>query len=420
MTRTLEQWLQWQKQLHPAEIELGLERLQQVWSRLSAGPFDCPVITVAGSNGKGSTVAILESILSAAGYRTGVYTSPHILRYNERIRINREAVSDEQLCAAFEQVEQQRQDSELTYFEFGTLAALTLFQQQPLDVVILEVGLGGRLDAVNIIDADVAVLTSLSLEHQDWLGDDLEQIGREKAGVFRAGRPAVCAIAEPPDSVMRSASVLGTDLLRLSTDFNYQWQADQDVWYWQGRHSRRDGLPLPALRGMVQVLNAALALTVLEQLETRLPVDQQAVRNGLLAVRLPGRFQVLPGDIDIILDVAHNPDSVRVLVQNLDTHRHGGRTHAVFSLLADKDLDTMLGLLIPVVDDWYVAPLDVERATSSARLQAGLRQAGAAQVTVCDSIAAACRLARQQATAGDRIVVFGSFYTVADAWAACV
>jgi len=434
MTRTLEQWLNWQSRLHPAEIELGLERLRIVWSRLSTTSFDCPVITVAGSNGKGSTVALLESILTAAGYRCACYTSPHLLRYNERVRINQKAVSDDQLCCAFEQVEQARQNTTLTYFEFGTLAALWLFQQQPLDAVILEAGLGGRLDAVNIIDADVAVLTSLSLEHCDWLGDDLEQIGFEKAGIFRAGQPAVCGIRQPPDSVIQTAGKTGARLLCLSRDFDYQLmpdlQSDQgsdlhfgqpaDHWRWQGQQSQRRGLPLPALRGEVQVRNAAVALAVLEQLDARIPVDQQAVRNGLIEVQLAGRFQLLPGEVEIVLDVAHNPESVEVLLENLLTHPVTGRTRAVFSLLSDKDVSVMLKLMVNQVDDWYIAPLDVPRAMSCSRLSDELKKAGASHITTCESVAAACRSARAEALTGDRIVVCGSFYTVADAWEACV
>lgn len=425
MPRTLDQWLSWQSQLHPDEIELGLERLQAVWSRLSATSFNCPVITIAGSNGKGSTVAILESILSAAGYHCGCYTSPHILHYNERVRIDQQAVSDELLCAAFEQVEQARQAIALTYFEFGTLAALWLFQQQTLDVVILEVGLGGRLDAVNIIDADVAVLTSLSLEHRDWLGDDLQQIGYEKAGIFRAQRPAVCGIAQPPDSVKQKADEIGARLLCLKRDFDYQVLQQhphqmQGQWCWHGQHSQRKALPMPALRGTRQLQNAAVALAALEQLDTRIPVDQQAVRRGLIEVRLAGRFQVLPGAVDIILDVAHNPESVQVLKENLQSHAFTGRTHAVFSLLADKDIANMLAALADLVDDWYIAPLKVPRATSSSTLRRHLQQAGARHITEFDSVASACDRARAEALAGDRIVVFGSFYTVADAWAACV
>jgi len=426
MTRTLEQWLDWQTQLHPAEIELGLERVKDVWSRLSTTPFDCPVITVAGSNGKGSTVALLESILTAAGYHCGCYTSPHILRYNERVCINQANVTDQQLCSAFEQVEQARQNTTLTYFEFGTLAALWLFQQQPLDVVILEVGLGGRLDAVNIIDADVAVLTSLSLEHCDWLGDNLEQIGFEKAGIFRTGRPAVCGIAHPPDSVIKVADDSGASLLCRSRDFDYQFMPDHlptgrpDQWRWYGQQTQRNGLPLPALLGDVQLQNAAVALAVLEQLDARLPVDQQAVRSGLIGVQLAGRFQFLAGEIEIVLDVAHNPESVAVLLGNLKTLPVRGRTRAVFSLLDDKDIGMMLELLRSQVDDWYIAPLDVARAMPCSRLYNELQNAGASHITVCESVAAACQRAKAEALAGDRIVVCGSFYTVADAWEACV
>jgi len=422
MTRTLQQWLSWQSQLHPAEIELGLDRLQRVWSRLSTKAFDCPVITVAGSNGKGSTVALLESILTAAGYRCGCYTSPHILRYNERLRFNQVAVTDDQLCSAFEQVEQARQTTTLTYFEFGTLAALWLLQQQTLDVVILEVGLGGRLDAVNIIDADVALLTSLSLEHCDWLGDNLQQIGFEKAGIFRAERPALCGIRQPPASVSKVADEIGARLLCLGRDFDYQLMPVQrpEQWRWQGLNTQRNSLPLPALRGVVQVQNAAVALAALEQLDARIPVDQQAVRNGLIEVQLAGRFQVLPGEYDIILDVAHNPESVAILLENLKSHPVTGRTRAVFSLLADKDIELMVEQMASQVDDWYIAPLQVPRAMSGRRLQTELEKAGARHITVCESVALACQRARSEALAGDRIVVCGSFYTVADAWEACV
>ncbi len=344
---TLQAWLDWQLQLHTSEIELGLERVGSVWSLLHPVPLSCKVITVAGTNGKGSSVAFLEAILKAGGYRVGCYTSPHMLRYNERIRLNGAEVSDERLCLAFEEVDRARADTPLTYFEFGALAALVIFASEPLDVVVLEVGLGGRLDAVNIIDADVALITTIDIDHSDWLGETREEIGREKAGIMRPSRPVVFAGANPPLSVLRQAEHLSVPFLRNGADFSYQ--GDQQGWSWHGVHRRRHALPYPRLRGSHQLSNAAAVLAVLECLEQTLPLDQQAVRNGVREAALPGRFQVVDGAPVTILDVAHNPEAVGVLQRNLEETPCSGRTLAVFSMLEDKDIGEVVQIIEPLL-----------------------------------------------------------------------
>lgn len=424
---TLQQWLTWQEGLHPQEIELGLERIHTVWRQLAGtGPLaHSAVITVAGTNGKGSCVAMLDAILRAAGYRVGTYTSPHLLRYNERIRIDGEEVGDAQLCEAFSRIDEARGETSLTYFEFGTLAALELFRQAQPDVILLEVGLGGRLDAVNIIDADVALLTSVGIDHVEWLGKDREDIGREKAGIFRGGRAAVCGDPAPPASVLDVAERLGTQLYCLGKEYGYNRQ--QNGWQWWGGEGRRNALPLPALGGEIQLQNAASVLMVLQLLQERLPVNQEAIRRGLQQVKLQGRFQVLPGPVTLILDVTHNADGARVLAHNLRAHACGGRTLAVVAMLQDKDAQQVAVEMQGVVDCWFVAGLEVSRGQTAAMLATRLRagaaglQRGMDPVTLveCDTVAEACHQALQEAHEGDRIVVFGSFYTVAEALCYC-
>jgi len=410
---TLQAWLDWQETLHPSAIELGLERPGRVLTSLGLASPRHIVITVAGTNGKGSSVAMLESILRAAGYRVGCYTSPHLRCYNERIRIDGELVDDVRLCEAFERIDQARGETSLTYFEFGTLAAFEIFDHAGLDVAVLEVGMGGRLDAVNLLDADVALVSAIDVDHAAWLGDDREAIGREKAGIFRHGRPAVCSDPHPPRSLLQHAQELGTPLYCLGEAYRYERQGEG--WNWQGPDLRRDALPLPALRGEFQLQNAAGVLMVLALLAEKLPVAPQHLRQGLHSVTLPGRFQVLPGEVATILDVAHNPQSAAALAANLAAMPVTGRTHAVVAMLADKDLGSVIRHMAGVVDHWYPAGLDVFRGADSATLLAALREQGIVAAAPHASVAAALAAARQAARPGDRIVVFGSFYTVAQA-----
>jgi dihydrofolate synthase/folylpolyglutamate synthase len=409
--RSLTDWLAWIEACHPEAMELGLDRVAAVDAALGAPRPPC-VVSVAGTNGKGSVVALLESMLVAAGYRVGAYTSPHLLDFNERIRIDGAPVIDAALCAAFARVERARGTVPLTYFEYATLAALAVFAEAPLDVVLLEVGLGGRLDAVNVVDADVAVLTPIDLDHADWLGDDRESIGREKAGILRPGRIAVSVDPEPPRSVVEAATALGATLLLPGRDFEHA--VDAHGWRWSGGGRSRTTLPRPALFGRHQYANAAAALAVLHALSDRLPVGQDAVRRGLLEARLPGRFQVLPGEVESILDVAHNPHAARALAAALATRPCEGRTLAVVGMLDDKAVEATLAALADGVARWFVAPLPVPRGSDPARLVAAL-EALDADVESCADVTAALAHATGTADPGDRVLVFGSFHTVAAA-----
>ena len=410
--KTLQDWLDFCERLHPVTIDMGLERVRQVADRLELR-FDCPVITVAGTNGKGSTCAMLEAILLEAGYRTGVYTSPHLVDFEERCRLSGQSASADALAEAFAAVDAVRGEVSLTYFEFSTLAILWRMARARLDVVILEVGLGGRLDAVNIVDADCAVITSIDLDHMAILGGDRETIGREKAGIMRAGRPVVVSDPVPPQSVLDQAEALGADLWRFGRDFNFS--GDKQQWSWAGRGRRYAGMAYPALRGANQLVNASGVLAALESLRSRIPVTAQAVRNGLAMVELPGRFQIVPGQPTLVLDVAHNPHSVAALAENLDAMGFSPTTHAVFGAMADKDLQPMLTRMSPLVDRWYFTDLPLPRAASATELQ----QAWQAQNTrkdVASSVHAnplvALQAAVDAADPADRIIVFGSFYTV--------
>jgi dihydrofolate synthase/folylpolyglutamate synthase len=414
----LADWLGYLETLHPKAIALGLDRVAAVASRLQL-PLSCPVITVTGTNGKGSICAYMDTILRAGGYRVGLYTSPHLLRYNERVRIDGVEVDDAAMTQAFAAVEQVREGVALTYFEFGTLAALWLFARARLDALILEVGLGGRLDAVNVIDADVAVISSIGIDHVDYLGGTRESIGFEKAGILRTAKPGVCADPDPPHSLLAHAQAIATPLLRLGADFGYvvdgnQWQ------YWVRRGEeivRRRGLPLPALRGAIQVRNAAAALTALELLSGRLAVPMSAVRDGLVNVNWPARFQVLPGRPAVILDVAHNPQAASILAANLGDMGDFPQTTAVFSMLADKDIAGVATAMKSRIDRWLIAPSGGARGAAVSRIKDALAAAGVddAVIDLCADVAQALALAYEQSGEADRIVVFGSFVTVASA-----
>ena len=409
---TLDDWLDYCERLHPKAIDMGLDRVRAVAERMGLR-FDCPVFTVAGTNGKGSTCAMLEAILTQAGFRTGLFTSPHLVRFEERCRIRGQNVDAADLIAAFARVESARAEISLTYFEFTTLAILDTLARAGLDAVILEVGLGGRLDAVNIIDTDCAIITSIDIDHAELLGDTREKIGFEKAGILRTGRPAIVSDPVPPQSVIDRATEIGADLWLLGRDFNYSGEKQQ--WAWAGRGRRYAGLAYPALRGANQLINASGVLAALTAMRQQLPVTAQAVRNGLGLVDLPGRFQVVPGQPALVLDVAHNPHSVAALALNLDAMGFYPTTHAVFGAMADKDLAPMLHRMDPLVDRWYFADLPTPRAAGGAALQAAwqaLTQRKDASSAVFSQPLDALHAAAAKAQAADRIVVFGSFYTV--------
>jgi dihydrofolate synthase/folylpolyglutamate synthase len=410
--KTLSEWLAYCEQLHPQAIDMGLDRVKRVAAQMSLR-IKVPVITVAGTNGKGSTCAMLEAIYLQAGYKTGVYTSPHLVDFEERCRLHGESAPAELFAKAFEYVEQARGEISLTYFEFSTLAILHMVSQAELDVVILEVGLGGRLDAVNIVDADCAIITSIDLDHTALLGNDREAIGFEKAGIMRPAMPVVVSDPVPPSSVLTFAEKLGADLWVMGKDFNFS--GDQLQWSWAGRGRRYSGLAYPALRGANQLLNASGVLAALEVMRPQLPVTAQAIRNGFAMVALTGRFQIVPGEPVLVLDVAHNPHSVSALAANLDAMGFYPTTHAVFGAMADKDLSTMFQKMLPLVDQWYFADLPLPRASTSAQLAefwGALNTRKDAKASSHESPQKALEAAIAAAAPTDRILVFGSFYTV--------
>jgi len=412
----LDGWLAHCERLHPKTIDMTLERVRALVERLGLR-FDVPVISVAGTNGKGSTCAMLDAVARAAGWRVGLYSKPHLVHFEERCRINGEMVSGEALLPHFEAVERARGDLTLTYFEFTTLAILRALATAPLDLVILEVGLGGRLDAVNAIDADCAVITSIDIDHVEYLGPDRESIGREKAHIARTGRPLVVGDPMAPTSVVDYATEIGADLWLLGRDFNYS--GDRQQWSFSGRGRRWNALGYPALRGANQLLNASAALAALETLRERLPLTAQAVRLGLASVELPGRFQIVPGEPALVLDVAHNPHSVAALALNLDQMGFFQRTFAVFGAMHDKDLAGVVAKVAHLVDDWLLTDLPLPRAARASELAQVVEEAVAQRpgatpprVSLHASPAAALSSALAQANPTDRIVVFGSFYTV--------
>jgi dihydrofolate synthase / folylpolyglutamate synthase len=421
----LSDWLTHCEALHPTAIDMGLDRVRTVWQRMACLPSaDTVVFTVGGTNGKGSTCKYLEQTLLHAGYRVGMYTSPHLLHFNERVSIQGAAVEESTLCAGFAAVEAARTDSQLgeavslSYFEFITLAALHCYAHANLDAVVLEVGLGGRLDAVNIIDADCSIVTSIDIDHQAYLGDTREKIGFEKAHIYRANRPAICADPSPPQSLLDYAASIDADLWLMGKDFNYA--GDRQQWNWAGRGARRSALAYPALRGANQLLNAAGALAALTAMNHRLPVNASAIRQGLMHASIAGRFQIIPGQPPVILDVAHNPHAAAVLAQNLDAMGYHPTTHAVFAALADKDIAAVVAAIKNRIDEWHLVPLEGTRVMPVADLAAIVHAAGVPlkQIHSYNSVAVAydfavtqCKVsANEQA---DRVVVFGSFMTVA-------
>jgi dihydrofolate synthase/folylpolyglutamate synthase len=410
MPQSLADWLSYLESLHPKIIALGLERVAQVKQRLDLDP-DFPVLVVGGTNGKGSVCAMLEAILHAAGYKVGCYTSPHLLHYNERVRISKQQASDAELCASFERIEQARGDIPLTYFEFGTLAAMQCFIEHKVEVAILEVGLGGRLDAVNVFDADCAVVTSVDIDHVDYLGDTREQIAFEKAGIFRKGKVAICADGDVPQTLRKHAHDIGAELWCIGSEFGFEPHDGQ--WDYSSKTGARNALPFPALRGAFQLHNASAVLAVLDALRELLPVSMDAVRRGLVEVQLAGRFQFVPGKPQLILDVAHNPHAARSLAQNL-AGLPPAKTFAFFAMLRDKDMAGVVQALAPHIDVWMVAGIDAPRGASADELARVLQECGVrGMVETFTNTADALRRAYEAAGENDRIAAFGSFYTVA-------
>ncbi len=416
---SLANWLTYLESLHPNAIDMGLDRIRKVADRLALDTTAIKIV-VGGTNGKGSTCAMLESIYLAAGYRVGLYTSPHLINFNERARINGEIVADALFVEQFEAVDLARQDVSLTYFEFTTLAVLNIFAASRLDVMILEVGLGGRLDAVNIVDADCSIVTSVDIDHTDWLGDTRELIGLEKAHIFRHGKPAICSDPAPPQSLLDYAHEVGADLWLFGRDFNYS--GDRQQWAFAGRSQRRNAMAYPALRGANQLLNASAALAAIESLRGFLVVAQQAVRQGLINASLPGRFQILPGQPTIILDVAHNPHAAAVLEKNLGNMGFHPYTYAVFGMLSDKDIESVVQHLAGRIDHWFCASLPGPRGLLSQDLSSKITSAVGAlstppdeplKISCFDTVEQAYLAARERSNPDDRIVVFGSFLTVA-------
>ena len=412
LPKTLDQWLAHCDQLHPKTIDMTLDRVREVCTRLGLR-FTVPVVVVAGTNGKGSSCAMLEAIALAAGYRVGLYIKPHLVHFEERCRIAGESIAGDALLPHFEAVEAARGGVTLTWFEYTTLAIMRALSLSALDLVILEVGMGGRLDAVNTVDADCMLITSIALDHTEFLGNDREAIGREKAGVMRAGRPVVVSDPQPPGSLQACADALGADLRQLGRDFNFQ--GDKQQWGWRGPRTRYNSLAYPALRGANQLLNAAGVLAVFDALRDQLPINAQAVREGLAKVDLPGRFQIVPGQPTLVLDVAHNPQSVAALALNLDQMGFFPQTHAVFGVMRDKDLGALLRHMAPLVDHWHLTDLPTPRAARAADLAPLVQAASGTRpvsITLHGSPDDALRAAAAAADPADRIVVFGSFFTV--------
>ncbi len=407
---SLDAWLEYIEALHSKDIELGLQRVSAVAQRLALSS-QFPIITVAGTNGKGSTCAMLAQIYQAAGYRVGCYSSPHLISYQERIRINQQMISAADACAAFTAVEQARLDTPLTYFEFGTLAAMWHFQQQQVDVAVLEIGMGGRLDAVNIFEPDCSIVTSIDLDHMEYLGDTREAIGREKAGIFRAHKPAICADHQPPQSLLNYAAELSSQLYLIDHQFSYQTQGQH--WHFSSVLGGFDDLPMPSLKGQFQLDNASAVLMALQVMQTSLPIQPQVIAQSLPNIVLAGRFQVLRERPQVIVDVAHNPHAAKALASNLQETAVTGKTIAVMAMLADKDIAQVVAILRPYMDSWHIAALQHARAATQQELLQALQAAQIEAIQPHQNIAIAFQQAYKQAAENDRIIVFGSFFTVA-------
>ncbi len=408
----LNDWLAWQERCHSRPIDLGLERVAAVYRRLNS-TADLVTITVAGTNGKGSCVAFLEAIYRSRGYKVGAYTSPHILRYNERIRIDGEAVADSAICEAFERIDQVRGDTSLSYFEFGTLAALDIFARNQLDVQLLEVGLGGRLDAVNIIDPDVALVTTIALDHVDWLGDSVEQIAREKAGIFRTDTPAIIGDDMVPADLLEAAKDTSALTMQFGRYFNYR--KTTGGWDWMTAEQVLKDLPVPAFKGEHQYRNASAVIMAVQCLQPRLPVDEIAISQGLSNARLAGRFQLIVGEPAILLDVGHNPQAVQTLLEYLHSDFPAVKIRAVFAMMKDKDIASVIALMRERVAEWYLAPLQNPRAASQEMLRELFQQQQIANVHAgYNDFAAAFHAARRDSLPNEMILIFGSFFLVSE------
>lgn len=410
---SLNEWLQWQQTLNPKEIDLGLERVSQVLTQLSlSADFFCPVISIAGTNGKGSTQAFIESILHHSAISVGCYSSPHLFNYNERIRINQQALPDEEICEAFERVDQARGQLPLTYFEFATLASLVLFKKHNVDVVVLEVGLGGRLDAVNIINADVSVITSIAIDHVQWLGHNLEQIAREKAGIMRRGKPSIISLFKPPKSLLEHAQKNQVPLIRLGQDYLYQGLAGGG-WQLNGTNLHLAELAAPALKGGFQMQNAAAAIMAIEALKLQ---QNMHYSEGLKNVQLAGRYQQIKSSPKVIVDVAHNEQSAQMLAHFLNENPIEGKTFAIIAMLEDKAVCEVLQALDAEIDAWLSAGLSVTRGLDAINMAQAVRDiASDGKLSVCESVSNACEKVMTQMAQNDRVIIFGSFYTVAEA-----
>ncbi len=414
---TVSDWLDWQSKIHAQSIDMGLDRIRSTYNKLISQKLAKKIIIVGGTNGKGSTTAFLEAMYVAAGYRVGVYTSPHLLHYNERIRLQGEPVSDEVLCQVFDHVETAREGVSITYFEFGTLAAFDLFQNNNLDIAILEVGLGGRLDAVNLVEPDVSVVTNIQLDHESWLGDTREKIAFEKFGIGRANKPLIFADDNPPSNIDELVAEQQLNLLQLGSEFGF---AIQDMtWQWWSQNSKKFGLPHPRLKGEHQYRNAATALMATECLAEDLPLSMNHIRVGLAQCQLPGRFQVIPqpNESIIILDVAHNPHGIHTFVNNLQSMHKIGNHSVVLAMLADKSVPKIVEALKPVIDRWYIAGLDVDRGLSAKNLQEKVLQQGVnfKDVVCLNTVTEAVNAAKEKLEKYDKLIIIGSFYTVAEA-----
>ena len=409
--KILQEWLAWQERLHPDPIDLGLARVKQVLEALKLTVPPYRILTVGGTNGKGSSVAFAEAMFRAGGYRVGAHTSPHILRYNERIRVEGAEVSDQELCDSFARIDAARGETSLTYFEFGFLATIDIFAARGVEVAVLEVGLGGRLDAVNAVDPDAALVASVGMDHMDWLGPDRESIGLEKAGIYRNRRPAICGDRTPPASLLQHAGSIGARLQVLGRDFD--WRVDGDRWVWRGRGRVVRDLPSPALPGRIQYDNAATVIAALSALQDVLPLTEEAIREGLVQAEIAARFQRVPGEVECVFDVAHNPDAARVLADNLQAMPAAGRTYGVMGMFRDKSVEEVALAMAPHLDRWYLGAIEGPRGQSAVELAERVHKTVPGAATGgYPSVAAAYAAARAQARSGDRVVVFGSFQTV--------
>jgi dihydrofolate synthase/folylpolyglutamate synthase len=407
---TLDQWLAWQEKLHFTAIEMGLDRCRKVAESMQLLPPSFFIISIAGTNGKGSSAAMLDTILRDAGYKVGLYTSPHLLRYNERIKIDGHETSDLILCESFHRIEQARENISLTYFEFATLAAIDVFKRNNVDIAILEVGMGGRLDAVNMLDANVSLISTIDIDHEKWLGPDRETIGMEKAGIIRSMRPAICSDPNPPQSVFETANIVGANLLLSGRDFNFEYS--QNGWSWRSGIKHFSNLPIPANLNY-QVENASGVIMVLQEISDYFPVDRESIEKGLQQFRLSGRFQVIPGVVPVILDVAHNRQSASILGENISELPKTGVTRLVLGMLKDKNHATFMSAISPYVDSWYLSALENNRGADVKELAATLRLVNIdAEMTTFGNINIALASAIAASKAGDKILVTGSFVTV--------